>query len=132
MTQLTVEDIDDELNACIREFAEREGLTPSQAALCLLRKSVGLEDAANGASGNSGGEALPDDGASVFAGWNIKKWSPGEDAPKPSRSQDESGKKDTRDPALDRLVGSMTAAEAAEVDAAIEEMFENIDEEMWR
>ena len=88
MTQLTVEDIDDELNACIREFAEREGLTPSQAALCLLRKSVGLA----------------------------------EEAVRPRRI----GK------SLDRFVGSMSKEEADEINAAIEEMFENIDEEMWR
>ena len=93
MTQLTVEDIDEELNDRIREFAEREGLTRRQAALCLLRKGAGLpEDAPNGAG----------------------------------------GKKDKRDPALARLAGSMTAAEADAIDAAIEEMFENIDEEKWR
>ena len=93
MTQLLLEDIDADLNDRIREFAEREGLTRRQAALCLLRKGAGLpEQPANGAG----------------------------------------GKKGKRDPALARLVGSMTAAEADEINAAIEEMFENIDEEKWR
>ena len=33
---------------------------------------------------------------------------------------------------LARLVGSMTAAEADELNAAIEEMFETVDERLWR
>ena len=93
MPHLLLEDIDADLSDRIREFAEREGLTRRQAAVCLLRKGAGLpEDAPNGAG----------------------------------------GKKDKRDPALARLVGSMTTVEAAAIDAAIEEMCENIDEEKWR
>ena len=88
MTQLLLEDIDADLNDRIREFAEREGLTRRQAAICLLRKGAGLP----------------------------------EDAPRPR----------TIGKSLEHFAGTMSQEEAAAIDAAIEEMCENIDEEKWR
>ena len=44
MDQLTITGIDDELNACLRGLAEREGTSLNQAALKLLRRGAGLPD----------------------------------------------------------------------------------------
>lgn len=43
MEQLTVRGFDSELERRLRELAEREGLSLSQAALRLLRRGAGLE-----------------------------------------------------------------------------------------
>lgn len=44
MSQLTVSDIDSELDSRICELAAREGISPSEAALRLLRKGAGLPE----------------------------------------------------------------------------------------
>ena len=44
MNQLTVRGFDDELSACLRRLAKREGISLNQAALRLLRKGAGLTD----------------------------------------------------------------------------------------
>ena len=44
MDQLTIRGIDDDLSACLRGLAEREGISLSHAALKLLRKGAGLTD----------------------------------------------------------------------------------------
>ncbi len=46
MSQLTVSDIDSELDSRICELAAREGITSSEAALRLLRKGAGLPEKA--------------------------------------------------------------------------------------
>lgn len=88
MSRLTVDDIDDELNGRICSLAEREGLSPSQAALRLLRRGAGLTE-----------------------------------APAP---------REKVGPQRDDLFGTWTKEEGDEFDAAIEEICEVIDEEMWR
>ncbi len=49
MNQLTVRGFDDELSACVRRLAKREGISLNQAALRLLRKGAGLADGTGGA-----------------------------------------------------------------------------------
>ena len=44
MNQITVRGIDDELSACLRRLAKREGLSLNQAALRLLRRGAGLAE----------------------------------------------------------------------------------------
>ncbi|MCY3881155.1 MAG: hypothetical protein F4Z77_12830 [Dehalococcoidia bacterium] len=46
MSQLTVSDIDGELDSRICELAAREGISTSEAALRLLRKGAGLPEEA--------------------------------------------------------------------------------------
>ena len=103
MNQLTIRGIDDELNECLLRLAEQEGISMNQAALKLLRKAAGLENTARAIDWGKG------NGSGSIA--------------KNSKLSD---------PALARLVGSMTAAEADELNAAIEEMFETVDERLWR
>jgi hypothetical protein len=43
-SQLTVRVVDEQLEARIRDLAEREGLSLNQAVLRLLRKGAGLEE----------------------------------------------------------------------------------------
>ena len=103
MNQLTIRGIDDELNECLLRLAEQEGISMNQAALKLLRNAAGLENTARAIDWGKG------NGSGSIA--------------KNSKLSD---------PALARLVGSMTAAEADELNAAIEEMFETVDERLWR
>lgn len=63
MSRLTVEDIDDELHGRICSMAEREGLSPSQAALRFLRKGAGLTEAT--APGEKAGPSRDD----LFGTW---------------------------------------------------------------
>ena len=44
MNQITVRGFDDELSACLRRLAKREGLSLNQAALRLLRRGAGLAE----------------------------------------------------------------------------------------
>ena len=44
MDQITVRGLDDELSACLRRLAKREGLSLNQAALRLLRRGAGLAE----------------------------------------------------------------------------------------
>ena len=55
MDQLTITGIDDELAACLRGLAEREGISLNRAALKLLRRGAGLTDVreSTGAIGSS-------------------------------------------------------------------------------
>ncbi len=113
MDRLTVEGIDDELSVCICRLAEREGISLSQAALLLVRKGAGL-----------------DSGAERIDWGNVRKWVGPEEGD--GRGPEEvPRKKGTLDPALAQVFGAWTDAEAAEFDAIIEEMFENVDEHMW-
>ena len=44
LNQITVRGGDDELSACLRRLAKREGLSLNQAALRLLRRGAGLAE----------------------------------------------------------------------------------------
>ncbi len=45
MTQLTIRGFDDELAQVLQEQAKTQGISLNKAALCLLRRGAGLEDA---------------------------------------------------------------------------------------
>ena len=87
MNQLTVRGFDDDLSACLRRLAKREGISLNQAALRLLRKGAGLTD----------GQERPN----------------------------------TVGSSLDHLIGKWTETEALQFDSALQ-VFESIDEELWR
>jgi hypothetical protein len=53
VTQLTVRGFDPALERRLRELAEREGLSLSQAAVKLMRRGAGLEAAASDVVGDS-------------------------------------------------------------------------------
>ena len=113
MKQLTLRGIDDELHERLLCVAEEEGISLNQAALKLLREAAELEN---------GGVAL------VPA--ELRKWTGGvqehgrarQDGPTADRGLD---------PAMASLFGTWTDAEADEFNAAVEDMFETIDEHMW-
>ena len=44
MNQITIRGLDDELSACLRRLAKREGLSLNQAALRLLRRGAALAE----------------------------------------------------------------------------------------
>ena len=106
MDQLTVRGIDDELKDCLQRMAAEQGISMNQAALKLLRKAARMERL---------------DGPIDWEG--VKTWK-GSATP-PASLQ-------ATDPVLAGVVGSMTAEEADAIDAAIEEMFETVDEPLWR
>lgn len=56
MNQITVRGFDDELSACLRRLAKREGLSLNQAALRLLRRGAGLAESPG--RGNTVGDSF--------------------------------------------------------------------------
>ena len=63
MNQITVRGFDDELSACLRRLAKREGLSLNEAALRLLRRGAGL------AEGPVRGETVGDSFDRLIGSW---------------------------------------------------------------
>jgi len=63
LNQITVRGLDEELSACLRRLAKREGLSLNQAALRLLRRGAGL------AEGSGQGDTVGDSFDRLKGSW---------------------------------------------------------------